>query len=57
MFTIENTEGYTAAELAALNAEIARLNAEIARRLAGVDRDSDEYQEIVKAFYDEVAQS
>lgn len=49
-FTADNTEGYTAAELAALNAELAeRLAA------AGAEPGSDEAQEIEKAFHDEVA--
>lgn len=49
-FTADNTEGYTAAELAALNAELAeRLKA------AGAEPGSDEAQEIEKAFHDEVA--
>lgn len=49
-FTADNTEGYTAAELAALNAELAaRL------QVAGVEPGSDEAAEIEKAFADEVA--
>ncbi len=49
-FTAENTEGYTAAELAALNAELAkRIQA------AGAEPGSDEAADIEKAFHDEVA--
>jgi len=49
-FTAQNTEGYTAAELAALNAEFeARLAA------AGVEPGSDEAADLEKAFSDEVA--
>lgn len=48
MFTTENTTGYTADQLAALNAERAE-------RLAGLDADSDEYQQADKSFNDEVA--
>lgn len=49
-FTTDNTEGYTAAELAALNAEFeARLAA------AGVEPGSDEALAMEKAFADEVA--
>lgn len=47
-FTQQNTDGYTDAQLAALNAELQQ-------RLAGLDRDSDEYQQAEKAFHDEVA--
>lgn len=49
MFTIDNTIGYTADELAALNAELAR-------RLDGIEPSSDEANAIEKAFSDEVAQ-
>ena len=49
-FTADNTEGYTATELAALNAELA---ARIAA--ASVEPGSDEAMEIEKAFADEVA--
>lgn len=49
-FTSDNTEGYTAAELAAFNAEFeARLAA------AGVEPGSDKAHEVKKAFADEVA--
>lgn len=49
-FTTDNTEGYTDAELAALNAEFeARLAA------AGVEPGSDEALAMEKAFADEVA--
>lgn len=47
-FTQQNTDGYTDAQLAALNAELAE-------RLNGLDRDSDEYQQAEAAFADEVA--
>lgn len=49
-FTSDNTEGYTAAELAALNAELAQRIA-----AAGVEPGSDEAAAIEKAFHDEVA--
>lgn len=49
-FTTENTEGYTAAELAALNAELAARISD-----AGAEPGSDEALEIEKAFHDEVA--
>lgn len=49
-FTADNTEGYTAAELAALNAELAQRLA-----AAGAEPGSDEAAEIEKAFHDEVA--
>lgn len=49
-FTMENTAGYTQAELDAFNAEFAaRLEA------AGVEPGSDEALEMEKAFADEVA--
>ncbi len=49
-YSADNTEGYTAAEMAALNAELAeRIKA------AGAEPGSDEAQEIEKAFHDEVA--
>lgn len=49
-FTPDNTEGYTQAQLDALNAELAeRL------RAAGAEPGSDEALEIEKAFHDEVA--
>lgn len=47
-FTLENTTGYTAAELDALNDELAD-------RLTGIDENSPEYIEEVKAFMDEVS--
>ena len=48
-FTMDNTEGYTAAELAALNAELAE-------RLAEIDPDDvDARYAAEKAFNDEVA--
>ena len=47
MFTPENTDGYTAEQLAALNAELAE-------RLAGVEPGSDLYYQIEHAFADEV---
>lgn len=46
-FTTDNTEGYTAAELATFNAELATL-------LEGVD-DADERWDICKAFESDVA--
>ena len=50
MFTSENTEGYSATELSALNAELAV-------RLAGIDpNDTDARDAAEKAFSDEVAQ-
>lgn len=49
-FTAANTEGYTQAELDALNAELAERI-----RAAGVEPGSDQAQEIEKAFHDEVA--
>lgn len=48
MFDQYNTTGYT-------NEQLAALNAELAARLAGLDPDSDEYQQAEKAFADEVA--
>lgn len=48
MLTNDNTEGYTAEQLAALNVELAE-------RLAGVEPSTDEYYQIEKAFLDEVA--
>jgi hypothetical protein len=50
MFTSDNTEGYTAAELEALNAELAQRLAD-----AGVEPGSDEAMAIEKAFHDEVS--
>lgn len=48
-YTMDNTEGYTAAELAALNVELAA-------RLAQIDPDDvDARAEAEKAFHDEVA--
>lgn len=48
-FTIDNTEGFTPAELAALNAELAE-------RLATIPADdTDARAEAEKAFHDEVA--
>jgi len=47
MFTQENTEGYT-------NAELGRLNAELEERLEGID-DPDEIDFEKKNFSDEVA--
>lgn len=50
MFSTDNTEGYTVAQIEALNAEFAaRLEA------AGVEAGSDEAMEMEKAFADEVA--
>lgn len=49
-FTTDNTEGYTAAELAALNAELAKRLAE-----AGVEPGSEEAIAIEQAFADEVS--
>lgn len=50
MFSMDNTSGYTQAQLDALNAELAeRLNQ------AGVEQGTDEASEIEKAFSDEVA--
>ena len=49
-FTADNTDGYTAAELAALNEELAQRLV-----VAGAEVGSDEAAEIEKAFYDEVA--
>ena len=46
MFTTDNTEGYTAQQLAALNAELAQ-------RLEGVSEE--ERADVAKAFADEVA--
>jgi len=48
-FTTENTEGYTAAQLAALNAELAARLAEIPAD------DTDARMEVEKAFSDEVS--
>ena len=49
MFTADNTEGYTAAELAALNAELAA-------RLASIpESDAEARAEAEKAFHDEIA--
>lgn len=49
-FTTDNTEGYTAAEIAALNAELAeRIKA------VGAEPGSDEALDLEKAFHDEVA--
>lgn len=47
-FTDENTEGYTQVELDVLNDELAA-------RLVGIDENSPEYIEKVKAFKDEVS--
>lgn len=47
-FTDENTTGYTAEELDVLNVELAN-------RIAGIDENSPEYIEEVKAFMDEVS--
>jgi hypothetical protein len=48
-FTTDNTEGYSATELAALNAELAE-------RLAGIDEaDTDLIEQVSKSFADEVA--
>lgn len=47
-FTLENTEGYTRAELDVLNDELAA-------RLAGIDETSPDFFEEVKAFRDEVS--
>lgn len=49
-FTLDNTTGYTQAELDALNAEFAARLVE-----AGVEEGSDEAHEMAKAFADEVA--
>ncbi len=49
MFATDNTEGYTQAQLDALNAELAT-------RLAAIDpSDTDAREEAEKAFNDEVA--
>ena len=48
MFTSDNTDGYTANQLAALNAELTA-------KLDGVEPNSDEANAIEKAFSDEVA--
>jgi hypothetical protein len=48
MFTQNNTEGYTDAELEALNAELDD-------RLSGLEPGTDEYDNAVKAFNDEVS--
>ena len=47
-FTQQNTDGYT-------DQQIANLNTELDERLAGLEPDSDEYQQAEKAFADEVA--
>lgn len=47
-FTDENTIGYTAEELNVLNDELAN-------RITGIDENSPEYIEEVKAFRDEVS--
>jgi hypothetical protein len=47
-FTDENTIGYTAEELDVLNVELAA-------RLAGIDENSPDFLEEVKAFRDEVS--
>lgn len=47
-FTQDNTTGYSEAQLAALNDELSQ-------RLVGVERGSDEWSQIEKAFADEVA--
>jgi hypothetical protein len=47
MFTEENTNGYTAAQLAALNAALTR-------RLIGVEPGSDEAIQIEKEFADQI---
>lgn len=49
MFTLDNTEGYTQAELNALNAELQT-------RLAGIDpEDVEMRQQVEKSFADEVS--
>lgn len=48
MFTQENTDGYTDSELDALNEELSE-------RLADLEPGSDEYQQVEKAFHDEVS--
>lgn len=50
MFTSENTTGYSAEELAALNEELRRRIAD-----AGAEPGSDEAVEIEKSFNDEVS--
>ena len=47
-FTQQNTDGYT-------DQQIANLNTVLDERLAGLEPDSDEYQQAEKAFADEVA--
>ena len=48
MFTADNTAGYA-------HTELAQLNAELLVRLTGVERNSDLWHQIVKAFADEIA--
>lgn len=48
MFRSDNTDGYSAAELDALNAELTG-------RLSGLEPGSDEYYAAAKAFADEVS--
>jgi hypothetical protein len=48
MFTQKNTAGYT-------NSELDALNKELDERLSDLEPGSDEYQQVEKAFYDEVS--
>lgn len=48
LFRADNCEGYSHAEMEALNAEAAE-------RLAGLEPGSDEWNDAAKAFQDEVA--
>lgn len=48
MFTLDNTTGYTAEQLA-------ELNDELAERLAGLEQGTYEYYQAEKAFQNEVA--
>ena len=48
MFTMNNTDGYTAQQLAAFNEELAQ-------RLEGVEPGSDEAHQIAKALADDIA--
>lgn len=50
LFRDDNTEGYNAAEMDALNAEWSARAAE-----AGLEEGTDEYEQAAKAFCDEVA--
>ncbi len=48
MFTQQNTDGYTVEELEILNKELEEI-------LSGLENGSDEYQQVEKAFHDEVS--